>query len=91
MAKVICEVSDGLRESEATVKLVTYNGRSEFLPVDRGFVITEGNRTYLSVGLVYTDTDKKAALISLPIEADSGAHQVWMKLDSLKAEQGIPA
>ena len=91
MVRVLCEVSEGLRESEATVKLVTFDGRPEFLPVDRGFVTTEGGQTYLSVGLVHVSPEKKAALVSLPVEADSGAHRVWVKLESLKHEQGIPA
>jgi hypothetical protein len=91
MARVICEVSEGLRKSEATVKLVTFDGRPEFLPVDRGLVTTEGDRNYLSVGLVHVSHDKKAALVSLPVEADSGAHRVWVKLDSLRDEQEVPA
>lgn len=91
MARVICEVSEGLRKSEATVKLVTFDGRPEFLPVDRGLLITEGAQTYLSVGLVHIHHEKRAALVALPVEADSGAHRVWMKLDSLKYEQEIPA
>src|SRR5438132_9735603 len=31
MAQVLCQISDGLRKSEATVKLTTYDGRPEFL------------------------------------------------------------
>jgi hypothetical protein len=91
MARVVCEVSEGLRKSEATVKLVTFDGRPEFLPIDRGLLTTEGNQTYLSVGLIHVSQEKKAALIALPVEADSGAHRVWVKLESLKCEQEIPA
>ena len=90
MSRVICEVSEGLRKSEATVKLVTFDGSPEFLPVDRGLVVTEEGKTYLFVGLVHVNSEKKAALVSLPVEADSGAHRVWMKLESLR-EQGVTA
>jgi hypothetical protein len=91
MAQVICEVSEGLRKSEATVKLVTFDGRPEFLPVDRGLVTTEGGRSYLSVGLVHVSPENRAALVSLPVEADSGAHRVWVRLEALKQEKGNPA
>jgi hypothetical protein len=90
MAQVVCEVSEGLRKAEATVKLVTFDGRPEFLPVDRGLVTIEGDRSYLSVGLVHVSNDQQAALVSLPVEADSGAHRVWVRLDALKQGNGIP-
>jgi hypothetical protein len=77
-----------LRKSEATVKLTAYDGRPEFLPVDRGLLSEEDGRNYLSVGLVHVSHEKKAALVSLPVEADSGAHRVWVNLDRLKMEQG---
>lgn len=91
MAQVLCEVSEGLRKSEATAKLTTYEGRPEFLPVDRGFLSEENGRTYLSVGLVHVSQEKKAALVALPVEADSGAHRVWVRLEHLKEQQGAPA
>ncbi len=91
MARVVCQVSEGLRASEATVKLITFDDRPEYLPVDRGLLTTEGSQTYLSVGLIHVSQEKKAALVSLPVEADSGAHRVWVKLETLKQEEGIPA
>jgi hypothetical protein len=90
MAQVLCEVSEGLRKSEATVKLVAYDGRPEFLPVDRGLLSEDGGRYYLSVGLVHVSHEKGAALVSLPVEADSGAHRLWVSLERLKQEQGAP-
>ncbi len=72
MAQVLCEVSEGLRKSEATAKLMTYDGRPEFLPIDRGLLSEEGGRYYLSIGLVHISREKNAALVSLPVEADSG-------------------
>jgi hypothetical protein len=87
MAQVLCEVSEGLRKSEATVKLTTYDDRPEFLPVDRGLLTEEGGRWYLSVGLIHLSHEKKAALVSLPVEADSGAHRVWVRLEHVKQER----
>lgn len=84
MAKVICEVSEGLRKAEATVKLVAFDGRPEFLPVDRGMLSTEGDKHFLSVSIIHISQEKKAALIALPVEADSGAHRVWVNLDRIK-------
>lgn len=90
MAQVICEVSEGLRTSEATVKLVTFDGRPEFLPVDRGLLSAEGDKYFLSVPIIHVNHEKKAALIALPVEADSGAHRVWVHLDRIKQHQGTP-
>ena len=91
MAQVLCEVSEGLRDSEATVKLTSYDGRPEYIPADRGLLSNEGGRYYLSVGLIHVNVEKKAALVSLPVEADSGAHRIWMRLEYLKQEQGALA
>jgi hypothetical protein len=88
MAQVCCEVSDGLRPSEATARVTTYDGRPEFLPVDRGLLSQEGGRFYLSVGLIHISREKQAALVALPVEADSGAHRVWVRLDHVKQGQG---
>jgi hypothetical protein len=88
MAQVLCEVSEGLRKSEATVRLRTYDGRPEFLPVDRGVLSQENGRCYLSVALLHISHERNAALVSLPVEADSEAHRVWVKLDQLKEDQG---
>ena len=91
MASVLCDVTDGLRPSEATVKLVTFEGRPEFLPVDRGLLSSDGDQYYLSVPVIHINEEKKAALIGLPVEADSGAHRVWVHLEKLKQVQGIVA
>jgi hypothetical protein len=91
MAQVICEVSEGLRKSEATVKLITLEGRPEFLPVDRGLVSTEGDKHFLSVPIIHMNSEKRAALIALPVEADSGAHRVWVHLDRIRLQERIPA
>ena len=89
MAQVLCDVSEGLRQSEATVKLTSYNGRPEYIPVDRGLLSEDRGKHYLSVGLIHVSREQNAALVALPVEADSGAHRVWVKLDQLK--EGVPA
>jgi hypothetical protein len=39
------------------------------------------------VRLLHVDKDSDAALVSLPVEADSGANRIWVKLaDVLNAE-----
>jgi hypothetical protein len=90
MAQVLCEVSEGLKPSEATAKLTSFDGRPEFVPVDRGLLSVEGGKNYLAVGLIHVSHEKRAALIALPVEADSGAHRVWVKAESLKPENGAP-
>ena len=59
MAWVLCEVSEGLRSSEATAKLITYDGRPEFVPVDRGLLSEEDDKHYLSTGLIHVSQEKK--------------------------------
>jgi hypothetical protein len=71
--------------------LTTYDGRPEFLPVDRGLLSEEGGRSYLSVGLLHISPEQEAALVALPVEADSGAHRVWVRLTHLRQANGAPA
>jgi hypothetical protein len=83
MAQVLCEISEGLRPAEATVKLVDYYGRTYFLPADREWLTKIGDRYYMPVILIHIDEAHKAALVELPIETDSGAHRLWFKLEHL--------
>src|SRR2546428_518279 len=89
MAQVLCEVSEGLKRSEATAKVLALDNTPEFVPVDRGLLTEEGGKHYLSVGLIHVSHEKKAALISLPVEADSGAHRLWVRLDQLKEPRAL--
>jgi hypothetical protein len=84
MAEMICQVSAGLRPSEATVMLRDFDGRKEFMPIERDFLSQEGERYYLPVSLLHIDEAQRAALIALPVEADSGANRIWVKLDDLR-------
>jgi len=91
MAQVLCEVSEGLRQSEATVKLTSYDGRPEYIPADRGLLSQDNGKYYMSVDLIHISHEQKAAFVALPVEADSGAHRRWVNPAHLKQEQGVPA
>jgi hypothetical protein len=84
MAMIPCRVTAGLRPQEATVEVTDFHGQKEYLPVDRAFLFREGDSDYLPVRLVLIEEKQKAALVALPLEADSGAHQIWVKLSAVK-------
>jgi len=84
MDMLICEVSEGARSAEATVTVKDVQGRREFLPVDRQLIVEEGGKHYLPVTIVHIDEAKKLALVALPVEADSGAHRIWVKRSQLR-------
>lgn len=83
MAMLICEVSEGARQAEATVMVKDSQNHREFLPVDRELIVDEGDKHYLPVTIIYVDDAKKLALVGLPLEADSGTHRIWVKLSQL--------
>jgi hypothetical protein len=56
-----------------------------------GHLYEENGAHYLAVWPIHFDEPNKRVLISLPVEADSGAHRVWISYDYLKNPQGIPA
>ncbi len=89
MAKVFCKVTNGLRPAEATVEVPTYAGRSEFMPVDRGLLSETHGKAFLSVVVLHVNWAKKAALVSLPVEADSGVNRIWVKLADLQNYEGV--
>jgi hypothetical protein len=85
MSLVLCEVGPGLREEEASVAVRDVNGRAQRLRVDKDFVVTRDHEQYLPIGVVATHPDaaKKAVLIELPHEADSGVNRLWVPADHL--------
>jgi hypothetical protein len=83
MALLECKVTEGLRKAEATVEIRDFHDRKHFLPVDRDFLRAEGGKNYLPVSVMQIDQKSKAALIGLPLEADSGAHRIWVKVAQL--------
>jgi hypothetical protein len=76
-------VSEGLRASEVTVEVRDAEGRNQFLPVERDFLSYEGERPYLPVSVLAVDANQRVAIISLPVEADSGANRIWVKTEHL--------
>jgi hypothetical protein len=91
MALVVCEISGGLRSSEATAIVTDFEGRRQFIPVDREFLSDINGKWYMPIGLLRVDKDNKAALIQLPVEADSGANRFWVKLGNIHQSQETPA
>jgi hypothetical protein len=79
-----CQVEDGLRPQEATVMVTDYYGEQQFMPLAREFLEWQGSKPYVAVPLIHIDPKSKAALVSLPIEADSGAYRIWVRLKDLK-------
>ena len=91
MALVHCEISPGLRPSEATASVKEYGGNPQFIPVDREFLSKIKGRWYLPVVLLRIDQGKKAALVQLPVEADSGANRFWVDLADVHQTEEAPA
>jgi hypothetical protein len=88
MTHIICDVSDGLRASEATVTVRDYAGRTEYLPLDRAMLARSNGKHLLPVSLLYRDEEKGAALVELPDEADSGISRIWVRVaDILSPEK----
>jgi hypothetical protein len=83
MSLLLCEITEGARKAEATAIVKDVTGRKEFLPIDRGLLSEEAGKHFLAVDLIYSDSQKKIALVGLPVEADSGAHRIWVKLSSI--------
>lgn len=85
IALLRCEaVGDGLRLSEATVTIREFDGTPQFLPIDRGALSRRhGGANYLSVSVIHLDEAQQTALVGLPVEADSGAHRIWVNMHDL--------
>ena len=86
MARVVCEVGSGLRESEKTAAVKDVFNRKHHLRVEEGYITSEGGRYYLPIGVVGVDDAKGLALIELPHESDSGISRLWVRQSDL---QGI--
>jgi hypothetical protein len=83
VAKLSCRVSDGLRPSEATITVNEYDGTPQHFPLDRGMVSRAGSRDAIPVRVIQKDETEQFALISLPVEADSGSQRIWVKIEDL--------
>lgn len=61
-----------------------------YLEIQHDFVAHRHGKTYLPIGVVYRDKEKGVALIEFPVEADSGAHRIWVPLATLLEPNGVP-
>ena len=84
MARVVCEVSSGLRDSEKTAAVRDVFHRKHHLRVEEGYIEAEGGFYYLPIGVVGIDEAKGLALIELPHESDSGISRLWVRQSDLK-------
>ena len=84
MVFVQCETHPGVGKVDASVAVRDTRNVRTFLQVDRDFVTECKGQPYLPVGLVYKDREKGVVLIEFPVEADSGAHRLWIPLASLR-------
>jgi hypothetical protein len=90
MPKLSCKVSEGLRQAEATVTVSEYDGTVQHFPLDRGLISTARGKPTIPVGVVHYATngqDDGLALVSLPVEADSGTQRIWVRLSDLILEK----
>ncbi len=85
MALLRClKVEDGLRTAEATVTIQEHDERPHYLPVDRDLLTTIGKQYFLPVRLLDVDKSGQYSLVSLPVEADSGANRLWVKSNQIR-------
>ena len=89
MMLVQCEVSPGVGSVAVSVAVRDSANQPTFLEIDRGMVTRRHGRHYLPVGEVCRDLEKGVALIEFPVEADSGAHRIWVPLSSLLKPKGV--
>jgi hypothetical protein len=83
MAMVLCEVRPGAGTVDVSVNVRDIYNVQTFLSIQHDFVTKRHGKTYLPIGVVYKDREKGVALIEFPVEADSGAHRIWVPLSSL--------
>jgi hypothetical protein len=85
-----CRVSKGFRDQELMVEVTDFRGLQESLPLDKDFVVYKKDKPYLPVRVLHLNEKEEAALIVLPVESDSGAHRIWVKLEGvLKTEETL--
>lgn len=84
MDLLLCEILEGARQAEATVVVKDVHERREFFPADRELITEEGGKHWVPVSLIHVDDPRKLALVGLPVEADSGAHRIWVKRSHLR-------
>jgi hypothetical protein len=88
MTQVRCEISDGLRPTEATVAVADVKDRRQFLRVERDFLTAVEGQWFLPIGVVHDDRHSPWVLIELPHEADSGINRLWVARAHLLPSNG---
>ena len=91
MMLVRCEVRPGVDGVAVSVAVRDTANQPTFLEMDRNMVTHRRGQTYIPIATVYRDKEKGVALIEFPIEADSGAHRIWVPLTSLLEPNGVSA
>ncbi len=89
MQFVACKLGSLVGEVAASVAVRDHADAPTYLHLDRGLVIQRQGRHYVPIGLVHRDKEQGLALIEFPVEADSGAHRIWVPLSSLAEFNGV--
>jgi hypothetical protein len=87
MALLRCNISEGPRPGFKTVGIPSVEGHLEYLTIEERFLSRRGNDFLLPVWVVGKDSRYGTVLVSLPGEADSGAHRVWVRGSDLAVVQ----
>jgi hypothetical protein len=85
---VPCQVSKGLRDQELIVEITDFYNQPQSLPLERDFVVYEAETPFLPVRVLYRSDKDRAALVILPVESDSGAHRVWVRMEGTRETKG---
>jgi hypothetical protein len=88
LASVRCEITDGLRPTEATVAVADIHNHRQFLRIERDFLSAVGEQWFMPVGVVHDDSRQPWVMIELPHEADSGANRLWVRRENLRPSNG---
>lgn len=92
MALIRCEVTEGPRPGFKAIGVASIEGHSEYLAIEERFLVRRGDDYLLPIRVVGRDRHHGTALIQLPVEADSGANRVWVRIDALtEIPDEIPA
>ena len=82
-------VENGIQDTQV-VSVPDEKNNRQFLRVGKGYVVKEGDKSYLPVGIVQLDYKGKRALIELPQEADSGTRRLWVPFNRFRPQQAPP-
>lgn len=81
-AMIRCDISNGLRPSEALAAFKDYKGKTHYLRVERDFLIKDNEGYSLPVGIV--EIGKKFTLVEFSHEAETGANRIWLPNDKIQ-------